>query len=525
MDGSALLVKKVLADSPAERAGLVVGDRILAIDGRSTAQLGAERLSELLKGKEGTPVLLAVVSEAKEPRRVKVVRGDVVVPQVPVGVAVAAQAHLRIVEHAMREFREPAPLDMDAFGEAIAREVRYMARAADLNLGQSRLLADQAKKTIARRGALLAVKGDRLVRRYMIVVNGRRVLGAEESETLEQVARRELTQALRDLDRQAWEKFDAERERREERRRRSDALIQVAALDEALVLTAEQRKDFYNLLTARWRGQESDDEPPALVGLCTRATESMCQLSIPHVELESVLRASQLTAYAIAQSPEELARVIVPKSLPLDELRRRLKLLLDLLVEDADWCAALDDEQKQKLRLAGNLDLDRYFQEQAALEKPSLGRVLDARPHVTPATMARWPHILTNSASAFQKALRSRLRAEQRGKLAKSERDRVLFREQVFLQALAVALADRAALTDDQIEPLLKVFADLLCDPAADVVSACRRTMLRRLAQLQPEEMEPLLDDWQRPAARDYVSQVAEAARKTSEDGLQTMEQ
>ncbi|MGH7136996.1 MAG: hypothetical protein ACREHD_14745, partial [Pirellulales bacterium] len=201
--------------------------------------------------------------------------------------------------------------------------------------------------------------------------------------------------------------------------------------------------------------------------------------------------------------------------LPLEEQRRRLELLLERLVEDVDACAVLDDEQKQKLSLAGKLDLDRYGQKQATLEKPMPNRVLVASTRVIAGSKIQLPPILSDPSSSFQKALHSRLSAQQREKLAKAECGRVWFRERVLLQAFTVALAERAALTDDQIEPLQKCLAVRLCDSThTDAVWTWRRTMLHRLADLQPEEIEPLLDDWQRPAARDYLRQVAEAARK-----------
>ncbi|MGH7135396.1 MAG: S41 family peptidase, partial [Pirellulales bacterium] len=310
LDGSSLLVMKVLADSLAERAGLVVGDRILAIGGRPTANLSSKELAELLKGKAGTAVLLAVAGKDKEVRPVEIVRGGFdVPPTMPDGVAAAAQAHLRL--RAQPEEREerpmPARADLDAVREAIEREVRYIARAGGLTHDESNLLAQEGAKAIARRRGSFAVEGDRVVRRHLVVVNGRKVLGAEESETLEQVARRELTQALKDLDREAWEQFDAERERREERSRQSDVLTQVAALDEALLLTVEQRNEFCNLLSTRWfelcHGPASGDAHLDVVQLCMCATQAMNEFSFPHAELEAVLRPSQIAAFESCSRP------------------------------------------------------------------------------------------------------------------------------------------------------------------------------------------------------------------------------
>jgi hypothetical protein len=60
-DGAdAFSVKDVVADSPAARAGLTVGDRIIAIDGIKASGLGMTALRQRLRGVPGTPVRLTV---------------------------------------------------------------------------------------------------------------------------------------------------------------------------------------------------------------------------------------------------------------------------------------------------------------------------------------------------------------------------------------------------------------------------------------------------------------------------------
>ncbi|MFD3329347.1 S41 family peptidase [Streptomyces sp. NPDC058701] len=53
-------VDKVQPDSPAARAGLRAGDRLLSVDGRAVTGLAANDVTALLRGEEGTPVVLGL---------------------------------------------------------------------------------------------------------------------------------------------------------------------------------------------------------------------------------------------------------------------------------------------------------------------------------------------------------------------------------------------------------------------------------------------------------------------------------
>lgn len=57
--GGAVIVR-VIDDAPAWAAGLRAGDRVLAIDGRSTGRLSAEDLTRILEGEESAPLTLTV---------------------------------------------------------------------------------------------------------------------------------------------------------------------------------------------------------------------------------------------------------------------------------------------------------------------------------------------------------------------------------------------------------------------------------------------------------------------------------
>jgi len=78
-DGGIIVVGP-LPDSPAEKAGLVSGDKVLAVDTKSTQGMVADDAVKLIRGKGGTEVVLSIQSEGKEPRDVAITRGTIEIP-------------------------------------------------------------------------------------------------------------------------------------------------------------------------------------------------------------------------------------------------------------------------------------------------------------------------------------------------------------------------------------------------------------------------------------------------------------
>ncbi|HEX3174909.1 MAG TPA: S41 family peptidase [Solirubrobacterales bacterium] len=76
-------VQAVFKRSPAERAGIEVGDTIVSVDGRAIAGLSAAAAASRIKGPEGTEVTVGVRDGAKgKPRLVKLTREQISVPVV-----------------------------------------------------------------------------------------------------------------------------------------------------------------------------------------------------------------------------------------------------------------------------------------------------------------------------------------------------------------------------------------------------------------------------------------------------------
>jgi carboxyl-terminal processing protease len=78
-----LSVQSVFKGSPAERAGIEVGDTIVSVEGRSIAGLSAAAAAERIKGPEGTEVTVGVRGGRRDkPRPVKLTREQISVPVV-----------------------------------------------------------------------------------------------------------------------------------------------------------------------------------------------------------------------------------------------------------------------------------------------------------------------------------------------------------------------------------------------------------------------------------------------------------
>ncbi len=67
-----------LADSPAERAGIRAGDRILEIDGVDSAEMSIDEIVIRVRGPKGTPVRLLILHEGEtEPVMIEIIRDEI----------------------------------------------------------------------------------------------------------------------------------------------------------------------------------------------------------------------------------------------------------------------------------------------------------------------------------------------------------------------------------------------------------------------------------------------------------------
>lgn len=78
----ALVIVRVISGSPAEEADVRAGDRILSVDGQSTAALTTDQAANLLQGVDGSVVALTLAASGQSPRQLSVRRRVVEVPSI-----------------------------------------------------------------------------------------------------------------------------------------------------------------------------------------------------------------------------------------------------------------------------------------------------------------------------------------------------------------------------------------------------------------------------------------------------------
>jgi carboxyl-terminal processing protease len=79
---AALLIVRVITGSPAQRAGIRAGDRIVAVNGRLTEEMNTDQAANQLQGIEGSLVTLTLTTPDGPPREVAIRRQRVEVPSV-----------------------------------------------------------------------------------------------------------------------------------------------------------------------------------------------------------------------------------------------------------------------------------------------------------------------------------------------------------------------------------------------------------------------------------------------------------
>ncbi|MDP3954530.1 MAG: S41 family peptidase [bacterium] len=91
-----LTVITPIVDTPAEKAGILAGDKIIKIGDKSTEGMGLDEAVNLIRGPKGTEVVLTMFREGlKEPREFKLIRSDIRIPTVKLEIKDGV-AHLRL---------------------------------------------------------------------------------------------------------------------------------------------------------------------------------------------------------------------------------------------------------------------------------------------------------------------------------------------------------------------------------------------------------------------------------------------
>lgn len=197
-----VVVTSVTPDSPAEQSGIVVGDRILLVDGQSTERLTAEGVQQQLRGSEGSQVTLSIAGDGGTPRTVILTRDRIDLPTVehaqktvggrPIG-------YIRLIEfnaHAAPEMAEAIRSLSDSGVEGFVLDLRGNPGGlllASIDIGRMWLQHGPIVRTLDRSGNDEAISANRTALTGLPLT----VLVDERSASSSEI----LTGALRDNNR------------------------------------------------------------------------------------------------------------------------------------------------------------------------------------------------------------------------------------------------------------------------------------------------------------------------------------
>jgi carboxyl-terminal processing protease len=126
MKGADLVVVAPIADAPAERGGIAAGDRLLAIDGASTKDMGLADAVRRLKGGAGTKVVLQLMRDGfAAPQALTVVRDRVRTQSVAWRVLDAPRGHVLVQVKTFQERTDGAVKKaLDGARQQLGGEIR-----------------------------------------------------------------------------------------------------------------------------------------------------------------------------------------------------------------------------------------------------------------------------------------------------------------------------------------------------------------------------------------------------------------
>lgn len=138
-----LTIISPIEDTPAWKAGIKAGDKVVAIDGHSTKGMSLVEASQYLRGKRGSKVVLKIVRESEEnPKDIAIVRGSVKIRSVKYTDMEDGYAYIRITS-----FIENTARDLEkALAEHQSKNKKIEGLLIDLRKNPGGLL-DQAVKT------------------------------------------------------------------------------------------------------------------------------------------------------------------------------------------------------------------------------------------------------------------------------------------------------------------------------------------------------------------------------------------
>ncbi len=111
-DDGALLIVHVIPGSPAEQAGILAKDRIVAVDGKTTAEMSTDEAAAMLTGAEGSWVRVTAYSPDTPPRVLNIRRAHVEVPSLEDVKIIDADNHIAYLR--IPTFQKTTSRDLEA---------------------------------------------------------------------------------------------------------------------------------------------------------------------------------------------------------------------------------------------------------------------------------------------------------------------------------------------------------------------------------------------------------------------------
>ncbi|HVX12877.1 MAG TPA: hypothetical protein VHC22_16965 [Pirellulales bacterium] len=426
---------------------------------------------------------------------------------------------------------------IDALGEEFAVQLRRQVANNGLK-----------RRVVAIRGAAVPVANG-----FNVVVAGGKLaavpndFGQDGAAAPSRTVRRELAKIVQGTWPDAWRKYDVEQRRLEAFRKRARAQIQVALVDEVLLLSDDQRRDL---------GEKLIDDPLPLNDGAHPAVDPTEQLfwltgdeaylrEVPTAILDAALTARQSGAYrqmmdghhevvfvqkavmvpvavqgANQAAPiQQMARVerrIVRRGPAIEDLRRLLMEHLQLRIDDVHAACGLTDAQREKLLLAGKLDIGQLMEQRAALPQNLAEgeKIVVQKVNATGGIGRTGRDIFGTATSSLQKTLQGRLCDDQKRRLMIAERERRELQRRSLVDAVVVGFERAAALTSQQCVDLSTALNNRLVEGGDAAEGDWRIESVRRIATLPDEWWHPYLYEEQWPAIGSRQALLIEEIRQ-----------